>query len=413
MDRRWWVKISGGVKWAAMAVIVGLALAGCGANPNDVALITGQPPETPATPVPTLTPTVTPAAAHIQVALFVNQASSNGDGTLSSVVSALVTDARGATVENGVAVQFSLMAPVPAGVSVTSPGYTGEVVPCTLGFPVLAQPGDALSCVKYDAARQGQTVTIQAVVSTQSGPQSTTQTIVLPDLRTATPTSTATFTSTPTLTPTSTLTGTPTATPAAAHIQVALFVNQASSNGDGTLSSVVSALVTDATGAAVGNGVPVQFSLAAPVPAGISVTSPGFTGQAAPCTLGFSVVAQPGDALSCVKYDQALGGRTVTIQAVVQTPSGPLTSTEVITLPDLRPTATPTFTPTATPTATPTPTLAAAQIQVALFVNQASSNGDGTLSSIISALVTDATGAAVVTGFRCSSVWSQSWPACR
>ncbi len=171
------------------------------------------------------------------------------------------------------------------------------------------------------------------------------------------PTPTVTVTLAPTLTPTPTIT--PTATPATVHIQVALFVNQASSNGDGTLSSVVSALVTDETGAAVGNGVPVQFSLIAPVLAGVSVTSPGLTGQAAPCTLGFPVFAQPGDALSCIKYDQARQGQTVTVQALVQTPSGPLTSTQVITLPDLRPTPT----PTVTPTPSPAPTLRPSSIQ--------------------------------------------------
>jgi hypothetical protein len=45
------------------------------------------------------------------------------------------------------------------------------------------------------------------------------------------------------------------------------------------------------------------------------------------------VPPQPGDALSCVKYDDALGGQTVSIRAVVQTPSGPLADTEAITLP--------------------------------------------------------------------------------
>jgi hypothetical protein len=360
-------------------------------------------------PVPLPTPTPAPPPAQIQLALFVNQASNNNDGTLTSVISALVTDASGAAVVDGVPVEFSLVAPIPAGVSVTSPGLTGQAAPCVLGFTVPAQPGDALSCVKYDQARQGQTVTVQATVQTPSGPLTSTQQIVLPDLRTATPTNTATFTPTSTFTPTATPTITPTPTPAAAHIQVALFVNQASNNGDGTLSAVISALVTDATGAAVGNGIPVQFSLIGPtpIPAGVSVTSPGFTGQAAPCTLGFPVVAQPGDALSCVKYDQARQGQTVTVQATVQTPSGPLTSTQQITLPDLRTatptttfTFTPTFTatPTATPTITPTPTPAAAHIQVALFVNQASNNGDGTLSAVISALVTDATGAAVGNG---------------
>jgi hypothetical protein len=238
-------------------------------------------------------------------------------------------------VGNGVPVQFSLVAPVPAGVSVTSPGFTGQAPPCTLGFTVVPQPGDALSCVKYDAARQGQTVTIQAVVQTPSGPLTATQAIVLPDLRTPTPTRTATSTATATFTPSATPTPTPTPTPAAAHIQIALFVNMACPNNDGTLTTVVSAVVTDATGAAVLNGIPVQFSLV-PVVTGVSVTSPGLTGEAAPCAITCFTAPppQPGDALSCVKYNAALSGHMVTIQASVATSGGPpLTDTEAITLP--------------------------------------------------------------------------------
>ncbi len=359
---------------------------------------TSTPTSTPTvTQTPTQTPTSTPAAAHIQLALFVNQASNNNDGTLSSVISALVTDVNGVAVNNDVPVQFSLALPVPDGVAVTSPGLTGRAAPCVLDFTVPPQPGDALSCVKYDQALQGQTVTIQAAVS---GLSPVTQTVTLPDLR-PTPTPTSTPTATPTVTQTPTQT--PTSTPAAAHIQLAVFVNQASNNNDGTLSSVISALVTDATGAVVGDGVPVQFSLVPVgptpvVPAGVSVTSPGFTGQTAPCVLDFTVPPQPGDALSCVKYDAALSGQTVTIRAVVQTPSGPLTATQAIVLPDLRtatPTGTFTPTPTSTPTQTPTPTPPAAYIQLALFVNQASNNNDGTFTSVISAVVTDANGAAV------------------
>src|SRR5262249_48863922 len=87
----------------------------------------------------------------------------------------------------------------------------------------------------------------------------------------------------------------------AAFIKVDLLVNQRSDNGDGSFSSVLSALVTNSDGVVVEDGVPVQFSLVSPVP-GVSITSPGFTNQAQPCTVSFSVVPQPGDALSCIKY---------------------------------------------------------------------------------------------------------------
>jgi hypothetical protein len=354
-----------------------------------------QPPTTTPTFAPTFTPTVTPtptpAAAYIQVALFVSQASNNNDGTLTTVISALVTDANNVTVANGIPVQFSIVPTsptpvVPAGVAVTSPGYTGAAAPCTLGFTVVPQPGDALSCVKYNQALQGATVTIEAQVQTPSGPISDTETIVLPDLRTPTPTRTATntptttitltptFTPTLTFTPTFTLTATPTytvtpvptntplpsatvpPTPGAAYVRLDQILSQVTNNQDGTFTTIVSALVTDASGVVVGNGVPVQFTLVNPV-SGVSLTSPGYTGQAQPCTIDFSIVLQPGDALSCLKYVAALQGTTVTVQASVQTATGGfVTDQRQIILIDTRPTATPTITstPTVLPTATPT-----------------------------------------------------------
>lgn len=336
--------------------------------------------EGPATPTPTLTvppqptPTVTPTprptpgAAFIRLDLFVNQRSDNGDGSFTSVIGALVTDAFGVALGDGVPVEFSLVSPV-AGVSVTSPGFTHQPPPCTVNFTVVPQPGDALSCIKYIQSLQGTTVAVRARVQTASGGVlEDVRSIPLPDLRptptgswtptpsfTPTPTNTWTPTPTHTNTATATATATPTATPAAAAIDVALFVNQASNNGDGTLSSVISALVTDSTGAAVHNGIPVQFSLVPPR-AGVSVTSPGFTGQGPPCQLSFPVVAQPGDALSCVKYSMALQGQTVTVRATVSTGSGSISDDQVITLPDLRPTATPTDTVPPTMTRTPTNT---------------------------------------------------------
>src|SRR5262249_2814004 len=158
--------------------------------------------------------------------------------------------------------------------------------------------------IKYAQSLQGSTVTVRARVRTASGDILVDErSINLPDGR---PTSTGTLTPVPTVTPTAPPTLTATATRAPAHLQIALFVDQASDNSAGSLSSVIGALVTDETGAVVGNGIPVQFALEPPVLAGVSVTSPALIGAAAPCTLGFPVVAQPGDALSCVKYDRAL-----------------------------------------------------------------------------------------------------------
>jgi hypothetical protein len=174
----------------------------------------------------------------------------------------------------------------------------------------------------------------------------------------------------------------------AAFVRVDLFVDQRSDNGDGSFTSVLGALVTDTTGVTVADGVPVTFTLVNPV-SGVSVTSPGFTNQAAPCNVGsLTVVPQPGDALSCIKYVQSLQGTTVTVRARVRAAGGTvIEDTETITLPDNRPatatptqptptvtqtgtvtgTSTPSVTgtppPTSTATATPTATLPAASVQ--------------------------------------------------
>lgn len=142
----------------------------------------------------------------------------------------------------------------------------------------------------------------------------------------------------------------------AAFIKVDLFVNNRSDNGDGTFSSVVGALVTDSSGVVVGDGVPVEFSLVGPS-AGLSVTSPGFTNRPQPCTVGFTVVPQPGDALSCIKYVQSLQGSAVMVRARVLTASGSfIEDVRAIVLPDSRPTPTPTNTLPGPPPNTPTNT---------------------------------------------------------
>ncbi|MEO8602312.1 MAG: hypothetical protein ABI629_07045, partial [bacterium] len=153
----------------------------------------------------------------------------------------------------------------------------------------------------------------------------------------------------------------------AAFMSVDLFVNQRSDNGDGTYTSVLGALVTDSTGVTVADGVPVTFSIVNPIQ-GVSVTSPGTTNNAAPCDVGsLTVLPQPGEALSCIKYTQSQQGNAVTVRARLRTADGSvLEATQTITLPDTRPgtftptqataTATPTGTPTGTPTATVTGT---------------------------------------------------------
>ncbi|MFQ5664877.1 MAG: Ig-like domain-containing protein [Candidatus Binatia bacterium] len=198
-------------------------------------------------------------------------------------------------------------------------------------------------------------VTVQSLITFLAAPTATPT--ALPSatmVPTQTPTPTLTATLPPANTPTPTSTRAP--TPGAAFVKLDLIVNQRSDNGDGTFTSVLGAVVTDAAGVVVGDGVPVEFSLVGPV-AGVSVTSPGFTNEPQPCTVSFTVVPQPGDALSCIKYVQSLQGTTVTVRARVQTAAGDFVEdVRAITLPDTRPTPTATITPTGTATRTPTST---------------------------------------------------------
>ncbi len=397
---------------------------------------THTPPAT-ETPTPRPTRAPTPGAAFVRLEQIRDRVTDNRDGTFSTLLSALVTDASGAAISDGVPVEFSLVNPVP-GVSVTSPGLTNQSPPCTISFEFVLQPGDAFSCLKYVAALQGTTVQVRARVQTTTGAfVEDVREIVLIDTRpTATPTAPiVTPSATPTVPPpvivpaSATLyagVGAPpncngvsrsfvvtggappftlsaggggclnpsvvtasggsfsftsgggvgtfvitaidalgriaTATitqqgPPAAFISVDLFEDRRADNGDGSFTSVVTALVTDAGGATIADGVPVEFSLANPV-AGVSITSPAFTNQAPPCQLtGLTVVPQPGDALACIKYVSSRQGSTITVRARVTTANGSVIQAEKeVTLPDTRPKPTPTNTPTATHTHTPTVT---------------------------------------------------------
>jgi hypothetical protein len=149
-----------------------------------------------------------PPAAFIDVDLFENLRTDNMDGSFESVATALITDANGATIPDGVPVEFSLVNPI-SGVSITSPSITNDKQPCTVNFAVQPQHGDALACIKYTSSRQGSTITIRARVTTATGAiLSADRTVTLPDTR-PTPTQTATATLTSSSTPTITLTPTP------------------------------------------------------------------------------------------------------------------------------------------------------------------------------------------------------------
>ncbi|MFN8642980.1 MAG: Ig-like domain-containing protein [Candidatus Binatia bacterium] len=219
-------------------------------------------------------------AAFLNVDLFVNQRSDNGDGTFTSVLGAVVTNPAGVTVADGVPVSFSLVTPL-AGVAVTSPGFTNQMAPCDTGsLTIIPQPGDALSCIKYTQSQQGKTVQVRARVRTDSGAViEDVTTITLPDTRPATPTptqptATATATGTSTGTPTETVTGTPPATstpsatatptlPAAAVAFVGAQPTQIGVRASGlTEQSVLTFKVTDQHTNPV-RGLPVTFAITA------------------------------------------------------------------------------------------------------------------------------------------------------
>jgi hypothetical protein len=120
----------------------------------------------------------------------------------------------------------------------------------------------------------------------------------------------------------------------AQQIAVSLPTTSFNDNGDGTRTIVISALVTDSSGNPVPNGVPVEFALPTPTP-GVSITSPGFTNQPAPCNTGsLTIFPQPGDALACVKYLNGLSGNSIQVRARIRNSFNALvTTTETITLP--------------------------------------------------------------------------------
>ncbi len=149
--------------------------------------------------------------------------------------------------------------------------------------------------------------------------------------------------------------------PPAAFIEVDLFEDRRADNGDGSFTSIATALVTDAAGATIADGVPVEFGLVDAV-SGVSITSPGFTNDRPSCQPAtLAIVPQPGDALACIKYLSSRQGSTITVRARVTTATGEvMEALKTITLPDTRPkptaTITPTFPSTSTPTVSPTVT---------------------------------------------------------
>src|SRR5262249_44301384 len=99
--------------------------------------------------------------ADIFVDLFANRSGDNNDGTCTTILSALVVDAKGNPVNDGTQVAWAvtptILGNIP--VSVTSPSFTNQNPLCDTssytnsstgtGLPLTPQPGDALTCLKY------------------------------------------------------------------------------------------------------------------------------------------------------------------------------------------------------------------------------------------------------------------------
>ncbi|HEY8517378.1 MAG TPA: hypothetical protein VIS07_17845 [Candidatus Binatia bacterium] len=133
-------------------------------------------------------------------------------------------------------------------------------------------------------------------------------------------------------------------------------------NNDGTFVTILSALVTDANGNPVADGVQVDWGPVQPTSA--SVVSPSFTNGQPPCNTapyesetGLAINPQPGTALTCLIYPANLAGLAGSVRVSVAGTS--LMTTANIFLPGPveppPPTPQPTPQPTQTPAPTPTP----------------------------------------------------------
>jgi hypothetical protein len=152
----------------------------------------------------------------LSVDLFDDRRGDNNDGTFTAIVSAIVSDARGNPVPDGVAVSFSLLIPV-AGVTITPSSLVNQLPPCDFssyvadtGRPLVPQPGIALACLRFARSLEGTMVRLVAEVPAAEGPVRALREVTLPPG----PTPTATPSNTPLpATPTRTGTNTPNASP--------------------------------------------------------------------------------------------------------------------------------------------------------------------------------------------------------
>ncbi|HEY2387745.1 MAG TPA: hypothetical protein VGK30_12350 [Candidatus Binatia bacterium] len=138
-----------------------------------------------ATATPTPASTATPGIgvpSNLALALLTNCAGDNGNGTVTTVVAATVTDTLANPVPNGTTVNFSIASPT-NGAIINSPSTTNADAPCDVSnfqsdcsVTVLDQPGVANTCITYPSGQIGTNRTVMGV----SGAANDTQPITLP-----------------------------------------------------------------------------------------------------------------------------------------------------------------------------------------------------------------------------------------
>jgi hypothetical protein len=144
-------------------------------------------PTASATPAPTLTGGATPTPglgvpSNLALALLSNGSGDNGNGTLTTVIAATVTDTNGNPVPDASNVFFNISGAT-NGAVVNSPSGTNSAPPCDVtnfetdtGVNVLNQSGVAHTCVTYPTGSAGAQITLNGT----SGAANDSQTFNLP-----------------------------------------------------------------------------------------------------------------------------------------------------------------------------------------------------------------------------------------
>jgi hypothetical protein len=151
-----------------------------------------------------------------------------------------------------------------------------------------------------------------------------------------------------------------------ARLTAALFKAGAfGDNNDGTFIAILSALVTDANGNPVANGIEVDWGPVQPTSA--TVFTPSFTNGLPQCNTapytsatGLSLNPQPGTALTCLIYPSSIANSSGSVKVSVagtslMTTAGIVLPGAPVPTPTPRPTSQPTSAPTVAPSPTPTP----------------------------------------------------------